>query len=62
MDTTYLEVVLSDDLSCAKDVVRAKLAFFKQFNSLYHKFSFVDKNVLLHLFRLHAMSFYGAET
>ena len=62
MDTTYLGVVLSDDLSCAKDVERAKLAFFKQFNSIYHKFSFVDKNVLLHLFRLHAMSFYGAET
>ena len=50
MDTTYLGVVLSDDLSCAKDVERAKLAFFKQFNSIYHKFSFVDKNVLLNLF------------
>ena len=29
MDTTYLAVVLSDDLSCAKDVERAKLAFFQ---------------------------------
>ena len=61
MDTTYLGVVVSDDLSCAKDVERAKLAFFKQFNSIYNKFSFVDKNVLLHIFQLHAMSFYGAE-
>ena len=34
MDTTYLGVVLTGDLSCAKDVERAKLAFFKQFNSL----------------------------
>ena len=62
METTYLGAVLTDDLSCANDVKRTKLAFFKQFNSIYHKFSFVDKNVLLHLFRLHAMSFYGAET
>ena len=62
MDTTYLGVVLTDDLSCAKDVERAKLAFFKQFNSIYHKFSFVNKNVLLHIFQLHAMSFYVAET
>ena len=62
MDTTYLEIVLTDDLSCAKDVERAKLAFFKQFNAIYHKFSFVDKSVLLHLFQLHALSFYCAET
>ena len=29
---------------------------------MYNKFIFVHKNVLLQLFRLHAMSFYGAET
>ena len=62
MDTTYLGVVLNDDLSCAKDVERAKLAFFKQFNSIYHKCSFVEKQVLVHLFQLHAMLFNGAET
>ena len=62
METTHLGVVLTDDLSSAKDVVRAKLAFVKQFSSMYHKIRFVDKNELLHLFRLHAMSFYGAET
>ena len=54
--------MFTDDLSCAKDVERAKLAFFKQFNSINHKFSFVDKIILLHIFRLHAMWFYGAET
>ena len=62
LSTLSLQVVLTDDLSCAKDDERVKLAFFKCFNSIYHKFSFVDKNVLLHLSRLHAMSFYGAET
>ena len=28
METTYLGVVQTDDLSCAKDVEQAKLAFF----------------------------------
>ena len=62
METTYLRVVLTYDLSCTKDIERAKSAFFKQFNSIYHKISFVYKNVLPCLFRLHAMLFYGAET
>ena len=53
---------MTDDFSCVKDVERAKLAFFKQFNSIYHNFRFVYKNVLLLLFRVHAMSVYGAET
>ena len=62
METTHLVVVLTDDISCTKDVEWAKLAFFKHFNSIYHKFSFVDKNLLLNLFRLHEILFYGAET
>ena len=62
MEIIFLGVVSTNDLSCAKDVERAKLYFFKQFNSICHKFNSVDKNVLLHLFWLHAMSFYGAET
>ena len=62
MESTYLGVVLTDDLSCAKEVEGAMLAFFKQFKSSYHKFSLLDKNVLLPLFRLHAMTSYGAET
>ena len=62
METTYIGVVLTEDLSCAKDVERAKLTFCKQFKSIYHTFSLVDKNVMLHHFRLHAMLFYGAET
>ena len=62
MDTTYLELVLTDDLSSAKDVERAKLAVFENLSSIFHKLSFIDRNVLLHLFRIHTMSFYGAET
>ena len=62
IENAYLGVVLTDDISCAKDIERANLAFFKQFNSIYNKFSFVDKNLLLQRFRLQAMSFHGAET
>ena len=58
----YLGVVLADDLSCTKDVERAKMSFFKQFNSLYCKFSCMDQKVLLHLFKMHAMCFYGVES
>ena len=61
METTYL-VPSTEDISCAKDVERANLSFLKQFNFINHKYSFVDKNVLLHHFWVHAMSFYGAET
>jgi len=61
-ECTYLGAVLSDDLFCTKEVERAKLAYFKQFNPLYQKFSFANKDVLIHLFKLHVMSFYGAET
>ena len=35
MEFTYLGVVLTDDISYAKDVERAKLAFFKSFNYTY---------------------------
>ena len=61
METTHIGVVLTDELSCVKDAERAKLAFIKKSHSIYHKLSFVDKNVLLYLFWLHAISFYGAE-
>ena len=44
-----------------KDIDWAKLAFFKLFKYIYHKPSYADKNVLLHFFRFHPWSFYGAE-
>ena len=58
----YLGVVLSDDLSCTKDVERAKACLFKQFFSLHNKFHCMDQKGLIHVFELHDMSFYGVET
>jgi len=50
-------VVLAEDLSCTKDVERAKMSFYNQFNCLKSKFSCMDQKVLLH-----AMCFYGVES
>ena len=50
METTYLEVVLTDDVSCVKDVERAKLAFFKKLNYVYQNFSFVIKKNIVAYF------------
>ena len=53
----YLSVISSDDLSCTKDVERAKVSVFKHFCSLYNKFCCMDPKGLVHLFKLHAMFF-----
>ena len=58
----YLVVALSDNLTCTKDIERAKKSFFKQFFSLNNKFYCMDQKVLISLIKLHAMSFYGVET
>ena len=57
----YLAVVLFVDLTCTKDVERAKASFFKQFYSLYNILYCMEEKVLIHLFKQHAMSFYGVE-
>ena len=54
-ETTYLWLVLTDDLSCGKDVERAKLALFKKISSIYPKLISAKEYLLLLLFWLHAM-------
>lgn len=58
----YLGEVLTDELSTAKDVEQDEIVSFKIINFVYHKLSSVDKSVMLHIFQLHAIPFYGAET
>ena len=41
---------------------RAATAFLAQFNSLYIKFSFVDRELMFFLFRTYTSSFYGIES
>ena len=60
-ECVYLGIMLSDVMDIGPDSNRALSTFLKQFNSLYSKFSFVDRNVLIYLFRSYTTSFYGIE-
>ena len=58
----YIGVVLSDALSCTKHVERRKTSSFKQLYSFYNIFYCMGQKILIYLFKLHDMSFYGVET
>ena len=58
----YLGVELSEDLAINMDVGRVTNSFLKQFNGIFSKFYYVDRNVLLYLVKSYTMSFYGIET
>lgn len=60
-ETKYLGVIMTSDLNNSKDKLRCANSFLKQFNSMYHKFSFVNRKMLVFLFQSHCMSFYGSE-
>ena len=51
-EVKYLGVILTDDLTISKDVKSALNSFLAQFNSMFHKFSFVDHNIMYYLFKL----------
>ena len=57
----YLGVILSEDLSISADINRVLMSFLKQFNSMYHKFHYMDDPILQHLFRTYTSSFYGVD-
>ena len=58
----YLGIMLSDICDVEIDSNRVLTSFLKQFNSLFSKFNFVDRNVLFYLFKSYATSLYGIET
>ena len=45
----------------ADDINEKKNKFFKDFNVLFRKFYFIDKNVLLHLFKQYCLQIYGVD-
>ena len=59
---TYLGITLSEDFSNDADINRATNSFLRQFNGLYHKFRFLNLDVLSFLFKSYCTSFYGMET
>ena len=61
-ECVYLGINLSETMALNGDIERATTSFLRQFNGLYYKFYRSKGPVLNHLFRSHAMSFYGMET
>ena len=60
-DCLYLGVVLNEYGNVGPDLDRIIDSFLKQFNGMYSKFYFADKNVLYFLFKSYTSSFYGLE-
>ena len=57
----YLGYIISSNLSNNEDIIRTKNKFYAEFNSILRKFSFVERNVKLFLFKQYCLQFYGVE-
>ena len=57
----YLGVILSSDGSFVPDIDRVTSSFFKQFNGMYSKYHFVQRDILYYLFKSYTSSFYGID-
>ena len=61
IECKYLGVFLPHNGNIYFDIDRVINSFLKQFNGMYSKFSFADKQVLYHLFKTFTSSFYGID-
>ena len=57
----YLGAILTDDFRLDEDLCRSSSSFLRQFNSIFHKFSFLNVDVLSFLIQSYCFSFYGSE-
>ena len=57
----YLGYMITDNLNNNDDITRVRRKFYFDFNSVLRKFSFIDKNVKLFLFKQYCLQFYGSE-
>ena len=60
-ETKYLGAILSSDFKIHKDVDRSCFSFLKQFNAVFHKFSFLSRDVIAFLVQSYCMSLYGCD-
>ena len=60
-EVTYLGIILNDKLCNTSDMKRSLNSFYKSFNVILRKFYYCDKNILIYLFKLHCLIFYGSE-
>ena len=57
----YLGYIVTDNLKDNNDFERVRSKFYAEFNSVYRRFYFAGKNVLLVLFNQFCLQFYGNE-
>lgn len=57
----YLGIIISNDLKIKEDIKRCECAFLRQFYSIFRRFHFAEKNIMLFLFRSHCLSMYGTD-
>ena len=57
----YLGFVINCNLRNTEDINRSRDKFYKEFNMILRKFSFVDTRVKLFLFQQYCLQFYGCE-
>ena len=57
----YLGCMLDNRLNDAMDCDRALDSFLKQFNGMFHKFYYMNREVLTYLFKAYTSSFYACE-
>ena len=57
----YLGHIISHDLSDTRDAMRVKRSLYFQTNMLISKYNFMDRRVLIHLFKTHCSQLYGVE-
>ena len=60
-ECTYLGMIFQDNLKLDSDVLRCTNSFFKQFNSVYHKFYFMNRDIVIFLMQTYCCSFYASE-
>ena len=57
----YLGNIINNKMNEKDDIRKCKNKFYKEFNILLRKFSYIDSSIFLLLFRSYCLSFYGAE-
>ena len=57
----YLGMIFNENLVLKDDIERCCRSFLSQFNAMFYKFSFVDREQLVFLFKSYCRSFYGCE-
>ena len=57
----YLGMFFNDEMTLCNDIEKCHKTFLQQFNAMFFRFNFVNRNQLTFLFESYCMSFYGGD-